>query len=205
MKRAEHLGYPDLNDLPRTAQRIVDAATAILIRDGWDALTIPNIAEEAGVYAPAINYYFRGIHGLVLMIFDGMMRDAITAMRELIDDESGSADLSSLASQLISKPDIIGSEADLAFFESLSHLLRDAELRERTVERYRAWEQLALDLITRRSHTTSTEDARVAAALLLATVDGLTLRGLIFQEDANVEEQLALFVKLLEEHFETKP
>lgn len=53
-----------------TAEAILDAAIRILARDGYQALTARNVAEEAGTNLALINYYFKGKRGLLLAIYD---------------------------------------------------------------------------------------------------------------------------------------
>jgi AcrR family transcriptional regulator len=199
VRRPEHLGYPDFDDLPETAQRIVDAARRLLVARGWSALTIPAIAREAGVYTPAINYYFGSKAGLVAMIFDSIMRGTVTATREsLADIERADDRVLAIAEAILSHPEIIGQETDVAFFETLPHLVREAPLRERTLERYRAWEDAAIEALREPADGVEAAAVRPYAMMLLAMIDGLSIRKLLEPDSPAAEDALRLFIRLLE-------
>ena len=53
-----------------TRDAILDAAFAILARDGYEALTARNVAQEAGTNLALLNYYFGGKKGLLLALYD---------------------------------------------------------------------------------------------------------------------------------------
>jgi AcrR family transcriptional regulator len=55
---------------PETAIRILEAARACLLADGFAALSTRRVADEAGVPLSQIHYHFRGKRGLVLALLD---------------------------------------------------------------------------------------------------------------------------------------
>jgi AcrR family transcriptional regulator len=200
VKRPEHLGYPDLNDLPETAQKIVDAARMLLVNEGWRGLTIPAIAESAGVYTPAVNYYFGSQAGLVAMIFDSIMRGTIDGTRATLEHLPPGRDrLLAIAEAILDNPQIMGQETDVAFFETLPHLVRDPQLKERTLDRYRAWEDTIVWALADREGENSDAERRTPAIMLLAMIDGLSIRKLLEPDDPAIDEALRRFARMLEE------
>ncbi len=53
-----------------TRDQILDAAFAILARDGYGALTARSVAQEAGTNLALVNYYFGGKKGLLLALYE---------------------------------------------------------------------------------------------------------------------------------------
>ena len=62
--------------LPRTAQRILAAARRLLVRDGFTALTLSAIADEAQESKASIGYHFGNKDGLVAALVDSLTHDA---------------------------------------------------------------------------------------------------------------------------------
>ena len=132
VRRAEHLQeLMSTGDLPETAQRILAAARHILSKHGWRGLTNTAIATEAGVYEPAINYYFGGRRGLAAMVFESIMRDAMTAVEQsLAELPAGTDRLDATAELLEALSEILVPDGYVAFFETFPHLFAIA-VRER--------------------------------------------------------------------------
>src|SRR5690606_29106042 len=76
-----------------TRDSIVDAAFAILARDGYEALTARNVAQEAGTNLALVNYYFGGKKGLLLALYDRLESERFARQQALYaeDDEPLSA------------------------------------------------------------------------------------------------------------------
>ena len=66
--------------LPPTAQRLLAAARRLLVRGGFDALTLSAIAEEAGEAKASIGYHFGNKDGLVTALVDSLAHDANRAL-----------------------------------------------------------------------------------------------------------------------------
>src|SRR5690606_500737 len=58
-----------------TREAILDAAFAILARDGYGALTARSVAQEAGTNLALVNYYFGGKKGLLLALYEKLERE----------------------------------------------------------------------------------------------------------------------------------
>ena len=53
-----------------TPTKIIEAARACLLADGYAALSTRRVAEQAGVPLSQIHYHFRGKQGLILALLD---------------------------------------------------------------------------------------------------------------------------------------
>ena len=60
-------------------RRILKASRRLLSRGGIEALTISQIADEAGVYSSAIFYHFGGKEGLLIALSVGLLEEATSA------------------------------------------------------------------------------------------------------------------------------
>jgi TetR/AcrR family tetracycline transcriptional repressor len=56
-----------------TPEAVVEAAARVLARDGYDSLTMRAIADELGVQAPALYWYFGDKRALELALFEHLM------------------------------------------------------------------------------------------------------------------------------------
>ena len=73
----------------RTRERILDAAAHVLSERGYAGLRLSDVAEEAGVQAPAIYYYFDSRDGLVEeVMWAGLahLRERLTAVLAALPD-----------------------------------------------------------------------------------------------------------------------
>jgi len=192
------------------ADRLVEAARRIIIRDGFAGLTFQSIEAEAGASRSLIHYHFGGKMGLLLAVVDTIFKDLDGAydppttgdmparlFTELESDRKLSADSSTM----------------LLFVELLPHMLRTKELRERLQTYYRrgrreddaaqsvasdaGGEQSAEELRRARHqqhHVTfmrslaaeyGQEPAESVGALMPAMIDGLGLQLLIDPEEVD--------------------
>jgi AcrR family transcriptional regulator len=72
-----------------TRERIMQAAIAILGRDGYQGLSTRAIAREAGANLALMNYYFGSKQGLLLAIYDSLEREKFArqdAMYTAVDE-----------------------------------------------------------------------------------------------------------------------
>jgi AcrR family transcriptional regulator len=71
-----------------TATRILDAARAGLLADGYAALSTRKVADLAGVPLSQIHYHFRGKQGMVLALLDHENRRLLDRQRRMYGTEA---------------------------------------------------------------------------------------------------------------------
>ena len=64
-----------LASLPATAQKILTAASRLLADRGYEAVTLENVAAEAGVNKASIRYNFGNKAGLLMAVVDALIHD----------------------------------------------------------------------------------------------------------------------------------
>ncbi|UAC00612.1 TetR/AcrR family transcriptional regulator [Dactylosporangium vinaceum] len=71
-----------------TAQRIIEAARACLLTDGYAALSTRRVADRAGVPLSQIHYHFRGKQGVILALLDHENRTLVARQRQMYGAEA---------------------------------------------------------------------------------------------------------------------
>lgn len=103
------ISKPDLNRGDATRDILLQTATTIFARDGFDATGTRAIADAAGVNQALINYHFGNKHGLYLAVFENIA----TQIKARVGDQI-SAIKTALSREYPSK-----SAAQKAYFEAL--------------------------------------------------------------------------------------
>ncbi|MFW6075841.1 MAG: TetR/AcrR family transcriptional regulator [Chloroflexota bacterium] len=75
----------DDDEKQSTRDIILDAAIAILGRDGYQGLTARKVAAEAGTNLALVNYYFGGKRGLLLAVYDALERQRFERQSGMYD------------------------------------------------------------------------------------------------------------------------
>lgn len=125
-----------------TKARILDAAFRRLASDGYAALSVREIAKDAGVNHALINYHFRSKDQLVIDVLDAANRRLLTRQASMYGTSAGFAAKWAEARRFY--------ESDLAsgFVRVQAELwaasLSNPELREKFLPRLLAWKQLVL-------------------------------------------------------------
>lgn len=164
--------------------RMVDAVLRVLATHGFEGVSVRRVAALAGVSIGAVQHHFPtkdamlgAAMDLVAARFQQHLSEAIT------DDMTAEAKLEALALSLLGVDD-----RDV----TVTWLLRlaRAAVDEATAERHRADWQAVADLLTRQIAAAAPDvDAPVAAAELLALLDGLACS--VAVEPARVPAELA--------------
>ena len=80
--------------LPREQRRtqLLDAALAVLERDGYDGLSIEAIARQAGVTRPVVYAAFDGLHDLLMTLLDRQEARALSRLLAVMQEQPVEAD-----------------------------------------------------------------------------------------------------------------
>lgn len=129
-------------DLDTTKSKILDAAFRRLAKDGYAALSVREIAKDAGVNHALINYHFQTKDQLVIAVLDEANRQLIARQKEMYGGPGGFAEKWAEARRFY--------ERDLAsgFVRVQAELwaasMSNPSLREKFVPRVRAWKEVVL-------------------------------------------------------------
>jgi AcrR family transcriptional regulator len=132
-------------DLGETKTKILDAAFRRLAREGYAALSVREIAKDAGVNHALINYHFRSKDQLVIAVLDAANRRLLERQKSMYAEPGGFAQKWAEARRFY--------QSDLAsgFVRMQAELwaasLSDPGLREKFLPRLLAWKQVVLGAV----------------------------------------------------------
>jgi len=203
-RRSAWVPFEDpLSTIPETAQKILAAASRLLAERGYAALTLENVAAEAGVNKASIRYNFGNKAGLVAAVVDALIHDE--CLRLAADLRTVNEDDRLHAAMVGIEGMIAGADSFRGFFDILPHAFRDDDLRERMFELYRWWYRqnlewlgLALDGAANDEH----EILMGLAELIAAIPDGLSIQAGLDPAHFDLKRPLAALELLLRNSME---
>ena len=193
-----HLPLEDPStSLPETARRILAAATHLLADRGYEAVTLENVAAEAGVNKASIRYNFGNKAGLLMAIVDNLIHDE--CLRLAADTENVPQEERLHVAMLGIRRMIVEADSFRGFFDILPHAFRDPELRERMFSLYVWWYQQNLKWLgLGDSKSAMDSDMLMGLAELIAAIpDGLSVQSGLNPEGFDLSRPLATLEFLL--------
>ena len=187
-----------LSTLPETAQKILAAASRLLAERGYAAVTLENVAAEAGVNKASIRYNFGNKAGLVAAVVDALIHDE--CLRLAADLRTVSEQDRLHAAMVGIQGMIVGADSFRGFFDILPHAFRDDDLRERMFELYRWWYRQNLEWLGLAVETSDGEQHEILtglAELIAAIPDGLSVQAGLDPEHFDLKRPLAALELLL--------
>jgi AcrR family transcriptional regulator len=171
-----------LASLPKTAQKILSAAQRLLADRGYEAVTLENVAAEAGVNKASIRYNFGNKAGLMAAVVDALMHEEFARMAQempvLQHDERLEAAIKAKRRMILSADEFRG------FFDILPHAIRNDELRRRIAALYPWWYEQNLQWLGLQGSGPEGRHELIQGLgqLMSAVVDGLSVQAGLGQE-----------------------
>jgi AcrR family transcriptional regulator len=181
-----------------TRSAILDAATRLFARDGYDTTGVAEICETAGVSKGAFYYHFESKEAVFLELIDSWLKaleatlQEVTAKAETVPD--GLLDMAGMVQQVFeNNRQFMG-----LFLELWTHASRNEKVRLATLAPYRRYQDIFASLIQRGidEGTIAPVDPAAAGQMLLSLSSGLFLQasleptgtdwGRILQESINI-------------------
>jgi AcrR family transcriptional regulator len=184
-----------IESLPPVARNLLDGARRILERDGFTALSLSAIAEEADESKASIGYYFGNKEGLIVVLVDSLVHDANRAL--IAETHRYPMGEQRLRALVTGERDIIrDTPGFMALLELLPYVLRDDSLRARIAGLYAGYRQTVLDVV---DATGGPDEStlRPFAALMIAVVDGLSVQYALDPEGFDVDAAIALWERMI--------
>ncbi len=191
-----------LTSLPATAQRILVAATSLLAERGFEAVTLENVAAEAGVNKASIRYNFGNKAGLLIAVVDALIHDE--CLRMAADTENVPEEERLHIAMVGIRRMIVEADTFRGFFDILPHAFRDPELRERMFALYAWWYQQNLKWLgLGDSKAAMDSDLLMGLAELIAAIpDGLSVQAGLNPDGFDLSRPLATLEFLLRNSME---
>jgi AcrR family transcriptional regulator len=191
-----------ISSLPKTAQKILTAARKLLIEGGYEAMTLENIAGEAGVNKASIRYNFGNKAGLVIAVVDAYIHDEclrlVATMKDVPPDAVVATAMSGMRNMLVEADNFEG------YFDILPHAFREPELRERMLALYKWWYLQNLAWLGLRDVPGVEQNETLVGLgeLVCAVIDGLCIQAGLQPEGFDMGRALRVFGLLLEQSME---
>jgi AcrR family transcriptional regulator len=198
-----HLPSEDpVESLPATARKILEAATALLAERGYEAITLENVAAEAGVNKASIRYNFGNKAGLVMAVADALIHNE--CLRLAADTENVPEEERLHVAMLGIRRMIVEADSFRGFFDILPHAFRDPELRERMFSLYIWWYQQNLKWLgLGDGRSAEASDMLMGLAELIAAIpDGLSVQAGLNPDGFDLGRPLATLEFLLRNSME---
>ena len=133
-------------DLGETKAKILEAAFRRRAREGYAALSMREIAKDAGVNHALINYHYRSKDQLVIAVLDAANRQLLERQHRMYRDASGFAEKWAAAREFY-KSDLASGFVRVQA-ELWAASLSNPGLREKFMPRILAWKQVVLEGVT---------------------------------------------------------
>ncbi|ADD44882.1 TetR/AcrR family transcriptional regulator [Stackebrandtia nassauensis] len=130
--------------MTETRDRLLDAATEILFRDGAQALTLAAVADHAGVSKGGLLYHFPSKQALAAGLVHRFVEQFEAAL-ESAGTAPGAATRAYLSATIAPKPSVAGSGGGQATAALFAAALVDPDALEPLRQRYLAWQRRLAD------------------------------------------------------------
>jgi AcrR family transcriptional regulator len=132
-------------DATQTRERILDATFRRLVSEGYAALSVREIAKDAGVNHALINYHFRSKDQLVIDVLDAVNKRLLARQASMYESGGGFAQKWARARQFYQ--DDLASGFVRLQAELWAASLSNPGLREKFLPRLLAWKKLVLGAV----------------------------------------------------------
>jgi len=185
-----------VSSLPKTAQKILEAASRLLKEGGYNAVTLENVAAEAGVNKASIRYNFGNKAGLMMAVADALIHDEclriVADVGEVSEEEQLHAAMDGIRGMIVEADSLQG------WFDILPHAFRDPELRARMFALYPWWYEQNLKWLGLHRPGYEQNQMLVGLSELMAAIpDGLSAQAALDPENFDLARPLAVLEILL--------
>jgi AcrR family transcriptional regulator len=162
-------------NLPPTAQRLLDAAHRLLVRSGYNSLSVEAIGQEAGENKALIRYYFGSKSGLLVALTDSLISDTLWRARQRLSGLSDTHDRVGVVTDTVEA--IIDDEASYRLlFDLLPRLLENPRMTRQLADLYRGYRDVNARALWGDRAGDPPPVVRELAAMTVALTDGLAVQ-----------------------------
>ena len=179
-------------------EQLLDAAIAILVAEGFSALTTRRVTQQAGVALGAFHYVFRDKSEMLRAMIGRMADQAQQVLVNAIDRRD--TDVLSISEALVRAywdHAVATPDTHLAQHELMIHALRDPSLAHLANHQHQRSTEAVLAVFDRLPEVVNPAIRNDLATYLVATMDGLVLHHVVHADEAAAARRLNLFVATL--------
>lgn len=185
-------------ELPPTAQRLLDAAHRLLVRSGYNSLSVAAIGQEAGENKALIRYYFGSKNGLLVALTDALISQTLQSARQRLSGMPGTHDRVGV---LVETMQSIAADVPSfrLLFDLLPRLLENPGMTRQLADLYEGYREVNLRALWGDRPGEPPPVVHDLAAILVALPDGLAVQALAEPGSVNVPRALATIRDFMEE------
>lgn len=191
-----------MNNLQRSAQTkksIMEAATSLFAREGYESTGVAEICEQAGVSKGAFYYHFESKEAVFLDLIDTWLNTLEITLNEVTyQAKSVPEGLLEMAGMM--QPVFENNQYFMGLFLELwTHTNRNEKVRQATIAPYRRFEETFTRLIKRgiEEGTLENVEPEIAGQLLLSLSSGFFLQASLENEQGNWGKKLQESIEIL--------
>ncbi len=191
-----------MNNLQRSAQTkksIMEAATSLFARDGFESTGVAEICEQAGVSKGAFYYHFESKEAVFLSLIDTWLNTLEITLNDVTyQAKSVPEGLLEMAGMM--QPIFENNQYFMGLFLELwTHANRNEKVRQATVAPYRRFEETFTRLIKRgiEEGTLENVEPEIAGQLLLSLSSGFFLQASLENDKGNWGKKLQESIEIL--------
>jgi AcrR family transcriptional regulator len=184
-------------NLPPTAQRLLDAAHRLLVRTGYNSLSLEAISQEAGENKALVRYYFGSKDGLLVALTDSLISATLWRARQRLSGLSDAHDRVDVVGDTMEA--ITNDEASFRLlFELLPRLLENPRMTRQLADLYRGYREVNARALWGDGPGDPPQVVRDLAAIAVALPDGLAVQMLAEPGSVDVQSILAMWRSFME-------
>jgi AcrR family transcriptional regulator len=174
--------------LPATAQRLLDAAHRLLVRSGYNSLSVEAIGQEAGENKALIRYYFGSKNGLLVALTDSLISDTLRQARQRLASITDTHDRVEVVAETAADiADDVSSYRLL--FDLLPRLLENPRMTRQLADLYRGYRDVNARSLWGDRPGDPPAAVQQLAAMTVALSDGLAVQ--VLAEPGSVDVRAA--------------
>ena len=100
----------NIHELDNTKEKLIEAAKKCFALKGFEATTVKELADEAGVNVSLVSYHFEGKNGLAQAVMEGFARDRFEVAKRILQQPQNLEEFKIRLEMLIGE--IMGSHID---------------------------------------------------------------------------------------------
>jgi AcrR family transcriptional regulator len=183
-------------------QQFIDAAVAVIARDGVDGATTRRIAEEAGAPLATLHYCFQTKENLLWAVFERLADTVRAATAQRLPDGQ---DLITIASELvresmrtaIERPDENRTQIEIWLWAERN----DAEFAGRMYDKYLVASQ---EFLRKAKVPLPADEVETVTRVIIGVVDGLCMQLITHGDAAKVQREVETSTAMLAAYLESR-
>lgn len=183
------------------ARRILKAARRLVAKDGYQKLSLQNVADASGVPKSAVAYHFGDKAGLISSLTESLIHDVNTAVVQTLEVEPPSHDR--VHQVLCVQRQVVEATAYWRLlFALVPEINKDKRLRARFDDLMVWYQQVVLRSLGLWRDGETNEQGRQLVSLMLAVLEGLALQHQLFPGRSDLDSQFSLWESIITPHID---